>query len=444
MLMKRYVSILLLAMILFAIAAGCGKSTGTASGAAAGKLKGDITFIHHRTDIDGTLIKDYIAQFNKKYPDVKVSTETFSDYDGQMTIRMNSNDYGDAIIINDQINPTDYHNYLEVLGTATELEKEYMWIRVSKATIGEDVYGIPTCGNAFGIVYNKRIYAEAGITSLPKTPEEFIAALKQIKEKTDAIPYYTNYAADWTLAGQYEDHRTSVSGDPDYVNQLVHMDDPFSPGRPHYIVYKLLYDVVKEGLVEDDPMSTDWESSKTRLAIGEIATMMLGSWAIAQCQERGVQSGTDPADVAFMPFPYTNKDGKMYAGSGGDRNVAISIHSKNKEAARAWIDFFLKETDYAKQLGAINVLKSKQSEFPETLKAFQDLGVVIITNNPAPKGEEGLLDKLDKQSEVGLWLSDFKKRIVEAAMGTRNESYDDIMNDLNAKWAKGRKDLNIN
>jgi raffinose/stachyose/melibiose transport system substrate-binding protein len=444
MLMKRYMSILLLAMILFTIAAGCGKSTGTAGGSADGKLKGEITFIHHRTDIDGTLIKDYIAQFNKKYPDVKVKTETFSDYDGQMTIRMNSNDYGDALIINDQINPTDYHNYFEVLGTATELEKEYMWIRVSKATIGEDVYGIPTCGNAFGIVYNKRIYAEAGVTSLPKSPEEFIAALKLIKEKTDAIPYYTNYAADWTLAGQYEDHRTSVSGDPDYVNQLIHMDDPFSPGRPHYIVYKILYDVVKEGLVEDDPMTTDWESSKTRLATGEIATMMLGSWAIAQCQERAVQSGVDPADVAFMPFPYTNKDGKMYAGSGGDRNVAISIHSKNKEAARAWIDFFLKETDYAKQLGAINVLKSKQSEFPETLKAFQDLGVVIITNNPPPEGEEGLLDLLDKQSEVGLWLSDFKKRIVEAAMGTRNETYDDIMNDLNAKWAKARKELDLN
>lgn len=442
--MKKYVSILLVIMMLFTVMVGCGKTGGTASGEAdPGALKGDITFIHHRTDIDGTLIKAYIEQFNKKYPNVKISTESMSDYDGQMTIRMNSNDYGDALIINDQINPTDYGNFFDVLGTAAELEKDYMWIRVSKATVGDDVYGIPTCGNAFGIVYNKRIYNEAGITSLPKNPEEFIADMKLIKEKTDAIPFYTNYAADWTLAGQYEDHRTSVSGNPDYVNSLVHMDDPFSAGKPHYIVYKLLYDVVKEGLIEEDPLTTDWESSKTRLATGEIATMMLGSWAISQCQERAVQNGVDPADVSFMPFPYTNADGKMYAGSGGDRNVAISKHSKNKEAARAWIDFFLQETDYAKQLGAINVLKSKQSEFPEVLKGFQDLGVNIIVNNPAPVEEAGLLDKLDKESEVGLWQSDFKKRIVEAAMGTRDETYDDIMNDLNTKWAAGRKKLEI-
>ena len=148
--------------------------------------------------------------------------------------------------------------------------------------------------------------------------------------------------------------------------------------------------------------------------------------------------------MSHLCLPVYEQGRKNVRGFRRRQERCISIHSKNKEAARAWIDFFLKETDYAKQLGAINVLKSKQSEFPETLKAFQDLGVVIITNNPAPKGEEGLLDKLDKQSEVGLWLSDFKKRIVEAAMGTRNESYDDIMNDLNAKWAKGRKDLNIN
>jgi raffinose/stachyose/melibiose transport system substrate-binding protein len=459
--MKRYISLVLAVFMLFAVMAGCGKtaeSAGDTSAAvgstaadastqeappATSDLKGEITFIHHRTDIDGTLIQDYIAQFNKKHPDVKIKTESMSDYDGQITIRMNSNDYGDALIIVDTVNQEDYPSFFEVLGNATDLEKTYMWIRVSKGTIGEDVYGLPTCGNAFGIVYNKRIWSEAGVTKLPSTPEEFTADLKLIKEKTDAIPFYTNYAADWTLAGQYEDHRTSVSGDPDYVNKMVHMDDPFSPGKPHYIVYKLLYDAVKEKCVEDDPMTTDWESSKTRLATGEIATMMLGSWAIAQCQERAVQSGVDPKDVGFMPFPYTNADGNIYAGSGGDRNIAINKNSKNKEIARAWIDFFLNETDYAKQLGAINVLKSKQSEFPEALKAFQDLGVKIIGNNPAPENEIGLLDKIDKQSEVGLWLSNFKKRIVESALGNTKESYDDIMNDLNQRWAKARKDLGV-
>lgn len=447
--MKRFVSMLLVGLMLLTVLVGCTIPTTPSTGSPgvtepkAEVKKEEITFIHHRTDIDATLIKGYIEQFNKVYPNITIKTETYSDYDGQMTIRMNSNDYGDALIIVDTINQNEYVNFFEKLGNATEMEKEYMWIRTSKATVGEDVFGIPTCGNAFGMIYNKRVFKEAGVASIPKSPEEFISALKQVKDKTKAIPFYTNYAADWTLAGQYEDHRTSVSGDPDYVNSLVHMDDPFAQGKPHYIVYKLLYDVVKEGLIEEDPLTTDWESSKTRLATGEIATMMLGSWAIAQCQERGVQNGVDPADVSFMPFPYTNKDGKVYAGSGGDRNVAININSSKKEAAKTWLEYFLHETDYAKQLGALNVLKSKQDEFPDGLKAYQELGVVVITNTPSPLDEAGLLDKIDQQAEVGLWQSTFKKRIVEAAMGSRNETYDDIMNDLNTKWAKARKDLGI-
>ena len=46
-----------------------------------------------------------------------------------------------------------------------------------------------------GFVYNKRVWKEAGVTDWPTTPAEFLAALKAIKAKTDAIPYYTNFAA---------------------------------------------------------------------------------------------------------------------------------------------------------------------------------------------------------------------------------------------------------
>ena len=43
------------------------------------------------------------------------------------------------------------------------------------------VYGVPSTGNAQGIVYNKRVFEEAGVTEIPKTPDEFIDALKAIK-----------------------------------------------------------------------------------------------------------------------------------------------------------------------------------------------------------------------------------------------------------------------
>lgn len=44
------------------------------------------------------------------------------------------------------------------------------------------VYGVPSTGNAQGVVYNKRVFTEAGVAETPKTPDEFIAALQAIKD----------------------------------------------------------------------------------------------------------------------------------------------------------------------------------------------------------------------------------------------------------------------
>ena len=46
---------------------------------------------------------------------------------------------------------------------------------------------------------NKKVFEQAGVTELPKTPDEFLDALQKIRDNTDAIPLYTNFAAGGTL-----------------------------------------------------------------------------------------------------------------------------------------------------------------------------------------------------------------------------------------------------
>jgi raffinose/stachyose/melibiose transport system substrate-binding protein len=117
----------------------------------------------------------------------------------------------------------------------------------------------------------------AGVTAHPKTPAEFVAAMQQVKDNTEATPLYTNYAAGWPLS-QWQGQLGSVSGDPNYENgALVHTDAPWAEGQPMHTIYKLMYDLVSQGLTEEDPTTTDWESSKTMIANGEIGCMVLGS-----------------------------------------------------------------------------------------------------------------------------------------------------------------------
>ena len=175
------------------------------------------------------------------------------------------------------------------------------------------VYGVPSTGNAQGIVYNKRVFTEAGVAETPKTPDEFIAALQAIKDyDSSIIPLYTNYADGWPMEQWDGQIAGTTTGDSTYMNQkLLHTKDPFQDygDNTHpYALYKVLYDAVADGLTEDDFTTTSWEDSKGMINRGEIATMVLGSWAYSQM----VDADSHGEDIGYMPFPITI-DGKQYA-----------------------------------------------------------------------------------------------------------------------------------
>ncbi|MBW7473791.1 extracellular solute-binding protein [Paenibacillus oenotherae] len=390
---------------------------------------GEITVLTQRTDIVDTVFKGYAAEFNKKYPDVKVNFQALSDYEGQITVRMNSDDYGDVLLVPTSIPLADTPEFFEPLGDLAEMSKEY--IGLEERAVDGKAYGIPIAVNFSGVLYNKKVFNDAGVTKAPRTTDEFLAALKAIKDKGNAIPLYTNYADSWPLT-QWEAALTTVAGNVDYVNvEQPNTDENFVPGKPHYELYKVMYDAAKQGLIEKDPTTTNWEASKADMANGKIGAMVLGSWAIGQVSALAPNKD----DIAYMPFP-TNAS-EIIMPLADDYTLGINKNSDNKEAARAWIDWFVKESGYSvEQAGGMSPVIG--APLPETLKQFEGTDVKFELQSPAKPGQEGWVDKIDKDAEIGLWQPEFKKRIIEAAIGNLDESFDDIMKDLNEDWVNSR------
>jgi len=146
----------------------------------------------HRTDRkeDGSLEKMTDA-FEEKY-NCTVEYQAFKDYAGDVSTMMSTTSYGDVLMIPDTVKVAELGNFFEPLGSYDELKETYMW--ADQKMYDGTVYGLAHLGSVSGgICYNKKVWEAAGITTAPKTAEEFINALKAIEEKTDAIPYYTNY-----------------------------------------------------------------------------------------------------------------------------------------------------------------------------------------------------------------------------------------------------------
>ncbi len=360
----------------------------------------------------------------------------YTDYVSDVSTMMNTSDYGDVLFIPDTVKLSDLSNFFEPLGTYDEFNERYNWAD-AKMYDGV-VYGIAHRGNVSGgICYNKKVWAEAGVTSLPTTPEEFIEDLKLIRDNTGAIPYYTNFAAaDWTLV-QWAALVLSASGNPSYeTDLLINKEDIFTPGGAYYNVYKLMYDVFSDPtLIEEDPATTDWEGCKAAINNGLIGTMVMGSWAVSQFAE----AGPNPDDIGYMPAPFSI-DGQQYAQSAPDYCFGINknISDDVKLLARDYILWYIEESGDAEAEGSIGTLKG--SKMPDYLEAFQNC--VLFTAAPAPDGLVGVFDAINADSQVGTWAGDaanFKIQIAEAAISGKDFSaVEAIYADNNARWAATR------
>ena len=394
-----------------------------------GEVKGDLKVITWRTDLveDGTF-DTYVKEFEKKYPDVKVTVEGITDYEGEMKTRLSTKNYGDVIGI-PTMQQSQFEQFLEPLGKKDDFADKYRFLNTHSYEGTQ--YGVAVGGNANGIVYNKKVFEEAGITELPTASDEFLSDLKKIKSSTDAIPYYTNYKDGWPLTQSFS-NLGSITNNPDAATEMAKDDAPWTEGTDIYAIDSLLYDAVAEGLTEADPLTTNWEQSKVDLATGKIATMPLGSWAISQMRAAAEDNGASADDIGYMAFP-ANVDGTQYAVIGGDYNLGVSKHSKSKAAAWAWIQWFIEDSGFTEDQGMISTVKSK--DLPENLGDFTAAGVQLMETNPAPAGEESLLSDVSNDSQIDLWGPIYRQKLVDVARGAAEGDKDSYFAELNERWA---------
>ena len=122
---KKILSLTLAATMLMSCMVGCG---GTADSTEAGaadatdaavsteaaapeSIEGEITVLTHRTDIKDTKMVEYAAKFNETYPNVTVAFEAMEDYEGDVSNRLATGDYGDVFMIPNTIPVEEFADF---------------------------------------------------------------------------------------------------------------------------------------------------------------------------------------------------------------------------------------------------------------------------------------------------------------------------------------------
>ncbi|MFF9185855.1 extracellular solute-binding protein [Streptomyces misionensis] len=200
------------------------------------------------------------------------------------------------------------------------------------------------------VIYNKKIWAQAGIKATPKTRDEFFKDLDAIGKKTDAEPIYLPgqnwYFLDGLIVGQGGD-LVKKQGDK-YVSNLA--DPKVSAAMEIYKKYASYSKAPKDKDEATPQQATVFAKGKTGAFIGmgwEAATAIQANKAI----EKDLGYFTIPGATADKP------EGVFLGGS----NLAIAQNSKKQSLAKEFLKVALSD-QYEGELAKLGgVIPNKES-----------------------------------------------------------------------------------
>jgi len=419
--MKKSLSVILASVLMLSTLAACGgnnkvetnngannANNGTKTNAtenstepppAEDEISGTITFLSNRTDMVDKEYVEYAKRFSEKYPNAKVEFEAITDHDQGIKLRMASGELPDVTLI-PSIPNSDLPKYFAPLDDLGLNDRIYF--PDFKAWEGS-VYGISVGAMTTGVVYNKKAFADAGITEVPTTLDAFMEAAEKLKQ-AGIVPLASNFKDQWPLYPWISELPISIAGNVNLNNERVNTDTPYTMDGPYGQGLSIVRTMYEKGYLEPDVNSTNWEQSKIDVATGKFGMYLLGNWVIPQV----IDSGTTSDNVGFFPMPYDNS-GNTNVLLAPDWAYGVSKDSKNLATAKAFVKWMLEESGFDTFAGFIPVLKDKEAEVPQLsefnsfnptyLEAIPDIPEATEINNKAQITKEAIVQEFVLSSE---------------------------------------------
>lgn len=273
---------------------------GSTSALAAGPIELEFLFGDpNRTEIFSRIVED----FNNSQDEIHVTyTATGVNHLEELMTRLSTGDIPD---MTSQLQGYELASYVEA-GYIKDIQNEpfMKYIKPSQldtVTVNGGVYGIPMDTQAWGVFYNKDLFAKAGIESVPTTVTE----LKDCVDKLVAAgitPFSAGYATEWTI-GQFLGYGVSSILTP----KAVELGENYKKGNWTFDLpgVDLAFDVLDlvGDNTQDRPFDTDVSGQYATFAKGDAAMMLQGNWSILQVRELNpnLSMGIFPLPISENP-----------------------------------------------------------------------------------------------------------------------------------------------
>ena len=443
---------------------GCAPEDGTSASAAApasteaqAESKGEETTaaaasnVEVNEDLEGDLVfaiwdnnlMDYIDQndmagkFQEAYPNINIEVEKIKDdseYWNAMKMRASANQLPD-VMFNKPFTLSRFKDYLIDLSDLDATRNNEL-----AAGYGLDgkILGIPMTAGYEYVYYWKDMFEEAGV-EVPTTWDQLKEVSRTLqdyygKDNPDFMAIALGAKDEWPDYPFMEFMPALEGGNGQNWNDMAKTDAPFAADTDIAKAYQKAYDLFTSGVFGKDPLGLGSDQATALFAQKQAAITALGDWGL-----QNIQNGTDDYSqlgTFYLPARNTESDPFRVIVQ-GDSFMGITTHSKNPEAAKAFVEWFYSDAWYPGYINFVtsassmtNFPKEKDPILAEADAAQPDMELVMY--------DGGGDDFQAIQNETAF---DYKK--LGAEMFTKGFDLTARLEELNTKWAAARQNLGI-
>ncbi|MCX8128677.1 MAG: extracellular solute-binding protein [Clostridia bacterium] len=388
-----------LALLLSVSAAGCGASTDesttsseeTKSEQAVKSQKVTIEFFQPKREAVDTF-NAIIKKFNEKYPDIQVKQNTAANDVQVMQARVASNDFPDIYLRW----PTseEYKSYVKNGFIMDVTNEEFVKNSIPEIQklfeFDGKMYGVPISMNAAGVIYNKKIFADAGV-QVPTTWDEFINVCETLKSK-NIIPIELTLKDAWTIT-TFNQELMGQMVSKDYFDKVIKGEATLADSKEWKELSEKTLKLCE--YAQPDAKGAGYDQGVQEFANGKAAMMLQGLWVVPS-----VKKAKADIDLGSFALPATNNPDDVKVVSGIDVGLNIAAKTKNPEACKTFVAFVASQeiaqmyTDMDKNLSAIQGVKLNDPASEGLQSMFEKGKVFNWPNHFWPAGANDEYSKL--------------------------------------------------
>ncbi|THF72942.1 ABC transporter substrate-binding protein [Cohnella fermenti] len=376
----------------------------------------------------GPTIKEINDRFHDKYPNITVEFETAptDQYETVIKTRLASGDAPDLL----GVYPGMKKDAFVEAGYLMDLSDQAWVSRLIEsakdvASTDNKVYALPLDSNVIGVIYNKKIFADHGL-SIPTDWQEFLDVSEKLKA-ANVTPIALGNKDLWiTQLVPYAMAPTAIyQNTPDFDAQMSEGKATFVGSAWNQMMsdYVLLNE---KGYFNKGILGTTYDQSTQLMATEKAAMTINGNWMLAP-----IKQANPDLDLGMFPLPYNEAGEDAWVSASVGSMTAISATTAHPEEAKLYLDFWASPEIaqfYLKEKRAFSTFSDVSVDMDTTAKEMESYLVKGSYNFLDQKWPAGVQDVMMNQIQNVLVSGGNTSNKIDEMLKKMDEAYKSAVN----------------